>query len=439
MKKTFIGSLLAYAVIFSGYVSADDNSALVKRGAYLALASDCLACHTAANGPAYGGGYPVSTPVGVIYGSNISSDKEYGIGNWTDEQFVRAVRQGLGKEGQQLYPAMPYDAFSKMRPDDVIAIKAYLLSLPAVHRPSPVTQLSFPFNQRWGIRFWKWFNLQQQQLQPDPQRSAQWNNGRYLVEALAHCGTCHTPRNFMMGMQEDKFLAGGDLGSWVAFNITPDRQAGIGNWSKQQIVTYLKTGYVAGKASVSGAMAEAIEHSLQYLPDSDLEDIATYLQSVPPIADKRQSAARDSWGQPQSSIVSLRGADSSEIETQPGAVIYAGNCASCHGASGGGAGQGLHAYPSLFHHSVIGAYDATNLISVILNGVNRRGQSGQIFMPAFAAGLNDQQIADLTNFVMKNFGNPNAANTTGEQVEKIRSDGHLPSPAVFYDGSEVNN
>ena len=279
MKMNFMLAMLPLMVATSVWAAdTPENAALIKRGEYLAIAGDCTACHTAPGADKtakFGGGYPLASPFGVIYGTNISSDKEFGIGNWTDDEFVRAVREGVGKEGQQLYPAMPYDSFTKMKREDVLAIKAYLMSQPAVHSAGPQTDLSFPFNQRWGMRVWKWFNFDKGELKNDPSKSAEWNRGAYLVEALEHCGTCHTPRTLTMGMDTDNAFSGGDLGSWVAFNITPDKNAGIGNWSQEELVTYLKTGFVAGKASASGAMGEAIEHSLQHLSDSDLNAIAT--------------------------------------------------------------------------------------------------------------------------------------------------------------------
>jgi mono/diheme cytochrome c family protein len=226
-------------------------------------------------------------------------------------------------------------------------------------------------------------------------------------------------------------LAGGDLGGWMAYNITPDKQAGIGDWSQQQLVTYLKTGFVANKASASGPMAEAIEHSLQYLPESDLQDIATYLRSVKPQPDSQQTRARDSWGQPSTALIALRGADDATRNAQPGAVLFAGNCASCHGAEGAGSGSGFHAYPSLFHHTSTGAADALNVVSVILNGVHRHMTEGEVFMPPFAPELSDQQVADVSNFVTQQFGNPAAAKVDAKQVKGLREDAKLASPPIY--------
>ncbi|WP_413528833.1 c-type cytochrome [Rahnella inusitata] len=438
MKMNFMLAMLPLMVATSVLAAVTpENTALIKRGEYLAIAGDCTACHTAPGADKsakFGGGYPLASPFGVIYGTNISSDKEFGIGNWTDEEFVRAVREGVGKEGQQLYPAMPYDSFTKMKRDEVLAIKAYLMSQPAVHSAGPQTDLSFPFNQRWGMRVWKWFNFDKGELKNDPSKSADWNRGAYLVEALEHCGTCHTPRTLTMGMDNDKALSGGDLGAWTAFNITPDKNAGIGNWSQEELVAYLKTGFVAGKASASGAMAEAIEHSLQHLSDSDLNAIATYIRSVPAVGDEKQTKPRDAWGQKDRDVYPVRAQGLSMDKSA--AALFNASCAACHGKGGEGIGAGFHAYPSLFHHSSTGSYDNRNQVSVILNGVQRHMEKGEVMMPSFANQLDDEQIATLSNYVSKQFGNPAAATVTAKDVGEMRKAADLTSPPEIEEGTQ---
>ncbi|AUX72856.1 c-type cytochrome [Erwinia pyrifoliae] len=217
-------------------------------------------------------------------------------------------------------------------------------------------------------------------------------------------------------------------------HITPHPQAGIDSWSQHQRVTYLKTGFVAGKASASGTMAEAVEHSLQYLHDSVLNDIAIYLRSAPARGDRAQIRDRSDWGQPSNALSALRGTDAKAWRAQPGARVFAGNCASCHHAEGSGSGQGLHTYPSLFHHSTTGAADVRNLVSVVLNGVHRHMQQGEIVMPAFSEELNDQQVADVSNFVIRQFGNPAAAKETPQQVKVLREEAKLASPPAYMQG-----
>lgn len=436
MKKWMIAALPLLASLGAHAEQPQANTEQVARGAYLARAADCTACHTTQHGQPFGGGYPVGTPFGLIYGSNISADKQFGIGNWTDDQFVAAVREGVGKDGEQLYPAMPYDSYTKMSRDDVLAIKAYLMSQPAVAQAAPKTDLPFPFNQRWGMVFWKFFNFKEGELQADPSQSAEWNKGRYLVDALAHCGTCHTPRNLTMGMDTGKAFAGGDLGGFVAYNITPDKKAGIGDWSQQELVTYLKKGHVDGRASASGPMAEAIEFSLQYLPESDLNAIATYLQTVPAIGDDTLKASRTSWGKPGEGYNALRGASPLAQAGDPGQALFMGNCATCHGANGQGSGKGFGAYPALFNHSTTGAADAKNVVSVVLGSVERRMVEGEVLMPSFAEDLNDQQVAQVTNYVVSHFGNPAAATVDAKQVATLREAARLPKPPVVLDGAQ---
>ncbi len=436
--KYLLAALLPLAAATSAFADDASSSAdMIKRGAYLATAADCTACHTApdaAKNAQFGGGYPLASPFGVIYGTNISSDKQFGIGNWTDDEFVRAVRDGVGKDGQQLYPAMPYDSFTKMKREDVLAIKAYLMSLPGVHSAPAKTDLSFPFNQRWGMTFWKWFNFDKGELKNDPTKSDEWNRGRYMVQALEHCGTCHTPRNLTMGMDNSKAFSGGDLGSWVAFNITPDKNAGIGTWSQQDLVTYLKTGDVAGKASASGGMSEAIEHSLQHLTDSDLNAIATYIRSVPAIGNDKQTQPRDSWGKPATAVFADR-ANGVHFD-QSASALFNSSCASCHADSGAGIGKGFHAYPSLYHHTTTGSADSRNMVSVILGGVQRHMDQGEVMMPSFANQLNDDQIAQLSNFVSNQFGNPAGATVTAKEVAKMRKAADMPSPSMIEDGTQ---
>jgi mono/diheme cytochrome c family protein len=402
------------------------DQAQIARGHYLALASDCIACHTAAKGQPFGGGYAIATPFGKIFGSNISSDKDYGIGNWTDRQFVDAVRKGVRPDGQHLYPAMPYDAFTKMRPEDVLDIKAYLMSLPAVHVATPENKLSFPFNQRWGMMFWNLANFKEGVYRNDPKQSAEWNRGAYMVQALAHCEECHTPRNVTMGLNASRAFGGGDLGAWFAYNITPDQKNGVGAWSDKQLVQYLHGGDVPGKASAAGPMAEAVENSLQYLKPEDLQAIVTYLRTVPAQTGP-DTVSRSDQGKPATDYVALRGAQADRLDAHNGATIFLQHCATCHAATGGGIGEGPTAYPSLYHHSAVGASQSTNLVSVILSGVDRKMASGPISMPSFAHDMSNEDIAALANYLTGQFGN-SATHTTPADVAKLRTVDMKPYP-----------
>jgi mono/diheme cytochrome c family protein len=401
----------------AGAASTDAGAAdLVKRGEYLARAGDCIACHTADKSRPYAGGLPIGTPFGTLYTPNITPDPDTGIGRWTDADFLRAMQQGIGKGGEHLYPAFPYAEYTRLTERDVLAIRAYLNTLNPVRYTPPPNELSFPFNQRWLMFFWKLFNFHEGRFVPDPKQSPQWNRGAYLVEGLAHCEECHTPRNFMQGLKASDRLSGAVQGGWRAFNITPDKAGGIGNWSDEDIVRYLGTGAVPGRANAAGPMAEVVADSTQYLTPEDLRSIAAYLRSVPPIAGG-QTRPRDQWGSPADDVKRLRGTRVAGVD---GAQLFVANCASCHNWTGRGVGGASPlAYPSLIHNSAVGAPDAGNLAMVILHGVNRQTKETEVMMPGFSDELDDDQIAAIANYVTKHFGNPKAT-LTADDVAKLR-------------------
>ncbi|PFH09690.1 mono/diheme cytochrome c family protein [Collimonas sp. PA-H2] len=426
------GLALAAGLVHGAFAAAAvanvaPNADQIKRGEYLAKAADCIACHTVDPAKPFAGGYPLATPFGTIYGPNITADKETGIGDWSDEQFVRALHEGIDDEGKRLYPAFPYASFTKLSRDDVLAIKAYLFSLPPIQQKTPENKLPFPLNQRWLMAGWNLFNFTPGELQADAAKSPEWNRGNYLVNGLAHCQECHTPRNLTMGLDLKRSFGGAQLGGWTAFNISPDPVSGVGGWKDEELVQYLKTGLVPGKASAAGGMAEAIEHSLQYLTDDDLKSIVTYLRSAPAVNDAADKKPRYAWGQPADDDAEIRGiaAVSVSSNASSGAELFSGNCASCHSASGSGVVGGY--YPSLFNNSVVGARDPGNLLMVILNGVQRRGAKEETFMPGFADHLNDGQIAMLANYAVKQYGHADTPPITPEQV-KIQRQGGPASP-----------
>ena len=399
----------------------------ILRGQYLATAADCIACHTVDQKKPFAGGYPIATPFGTIYGPNITPDKETGIGSWTDDEFVRALHQGIGRHGEHLYPAFPYTAFSKMTRDDVLAIKAYLFSLPPIVQQTPANPLSFPFNQRAILAGWKLFNFQPGKLQQDDSpANAVLRRGAYLAEALAHCQECHTPRNLTMGLDKKLAYGGANVAGWKAYNITPDPMSGIGAWTDAELMQYLRTGVVKDKASAAGGMAEAIEHSLRHLSEDDLKALVRYLRSVPPIHDSLDSKPRFAMGKPATDEVELRGvaAISASNTAASAAELFSGNCASCHAASGAGSSDGT--YPSLMNNSAVGARDPSNLVMVILQGVSRQTAEGHAFMPGFAGRLDDAQVATLANYMLSQFGDERSKVDAGF-VARQRAGGP-PSP-----------
>jgi mono/diheme cytochrome c family protein len=391
---------------------------LIKRGEYLARAGDCVACHTADKGRPFAGGLPINTPFGTIYTPNITSDPDTGIGRWSDADFLRAMHEGIGKGGERLYPAFPYAEYTKVTDSDVLAIRAYLNTLTPIRYTPPRNELSFPFNQRWLMVFWNMFNFREGRFVPDPQQSAEWNRGAYLVGGLAHCEECHTPRNVMQGLKTSERFSGAELSGWHAFNITPDKTAGVGGWTDDELTQYLATGVAHGRANAAGAMADVVQNSTQYMAPEDLRSIVVYLRSVP-----AQSGGdihpRNSFGQPTNAdVTAMRGTAISGVN---GAQLFIANCATCHSWTGEGrGGNSPGAYPSLIHNSAVGASAANNLTMVMLHGVDRQTKDASAFMPAFANALSDEQIAAISNYVTKTFGNPQST-TSADQVAKLRS------------------
>ncbi|MEX3950767.1 cytochrome c [Paraburkholderia sp. EG287B] len=413
--------------------AADDlnqTSRLIKRGAYLATASDCVACHTAPEGKPFAGGLAISTPLGTIYSTNITSSKDAGIGNYTEQEFSDAVRHGIRRDGGNLYPAMPYTSYAKLTDDDVHALYTYFTqAVTPVDKPGPKTSLPFPMNVRMSMRLWNLLFLDPKPYEADPRESVEWNRGAYLVQGAAHCGTCHTPRGFLMQELASQGLAGADVGPWHAPNITSDPTSGIGNWTHAELVEYLRTGRVAGKAQAGGSMGEAVEHSFQYLTTDDLNAIATYVKAVPPVHDPADDASRFTQGKASMEVVTLRGTDGvTNGDSNPtGAELFQGNCASCHSAHGEGSKDGY--YPSLFDNSVTGSRAPKNVIAAILYGVDRTTAHGQAFMPGFggkptdAEQLSNREVALLGSYVLQQYGGHSNAPITEQDVAQARRGG----------------
>ncbi|MDE1182083.1 cytochrome c [Paraburkholderia sp.] len=265
--------------------------------------------------------------------------------------------------------------------------------------------------------FWNLFNFDEGRFVPDPKQSAEWNRGAYLVEGLAHCEECHTPRNFMQGLKGGDRFAGATQAGWHAFNITPDERSGIGAWSGDELEAYLSSGVAPGRANAAGPMAQVVADSTQYLDHEDLRSIAVYMRSVPAISGG-EPRARDRWGQPADDVTALRG---TAVNSVSGAQLFVANCAACHAWSGQGVGASAPgAYPSLIHNSAVGARDANNLAMVILHGVSRTTKQADVLMPGFGSQLTDDQIAALSNYVTKQFGDP-ASTLSAAQVAALRA------------------
>ncbi|HEX7348637.1 MAG TPA: cytochrome c [Rhodanobacteraceae bacterium] len=398
------------------------GAAEVERGHYLAIAGDCVSCHTAPGGKPYAGGLPTMTPIGAVISTNITPSKTDGIGNYTLQQFSAAVREGIRADGAHLYPVMPYTEYSQLTNSDVQALYAYFMhGVQPVDSKPPKTRLPFPFNIRMEMAVWNWMFLDKHPFTADPAESPAWNRGAYLVRGPTHCGTCHTPRNLMMAEKSSDALAGGQVDTWFAPNITSDANSGIGNWSEQDIVDYLHSGRAPGKAQeAAGPMAEAIQFSLSHLTQADLQAIAVYLKTVPARHDPADTRPVDTWGSAYADLASIRGKPlPKHPDDMSGPQLYDAYCASCHEDQGQGSFDG--GLPSLFHNTATGRSNTANLVMVMLDGIHGYG-NGAIRMPGFGSELSNRQIATLGSYVTQHFGNP-AATITVSQVATLRAGG----------------
>jgi mono/diheme cytochrome c family protein len=420
-------AIMGAVAIMSAVAGCAAAESIVERGHYLATAADCAGCHTANPDQPFAGGVVIATPLGTIVTPNITRDAATGIGAWSDEDFYRALHTGVGRAGENLYPVMPYAAFTRLRREDVLAIKAYLWSLPPIRASRAANRLRFPFDQRRLISLWKFWNFQEGEFRPDRMASDAWNRGAYLVEGLARCGACHTPRSLLLGSKSHEALTGGMAGLWQAYNITPDPAAGIGDWSNADLEAYLARGVAPRKAGAAGPMAGVVERSLSRLPAQDLADIVTYLRAVPALRSRTDAKSRFSWGVLKNEVIDIRGVEN--LDRPTGRSLYFGNCAACHGADGGGTRDG--AYPSLVGNTIVGATQADDLILSVLEGVRRTAGGVRVAMPAFAAELNDIEIAEITNYVLLKYGDTIAYPVMPERVRALRS-GVRDTPAIVW-------
>ncbi|WP_201584772.1 cytochrome c [Psychrobacter jeotgali] len=398
------------------------NSDLVNRGAYIARAADCMACHR----EDYTGGTAIETPMGDIYATNITPSKRYGIGNYTEADLKNALQKGRAPN-HMLYPAMPYPSYNGMTDEDISALFAYLQTVPAVdEKPEYETKLPFPFNFRFLMLGWNVLNLPANENREG--LSATEQRGEYLVNNLAHCGTCHTPRNSTMGVDDSKYLAGAQLGTWHAPNITSDESSGIGSWSEQDIVTYLRTGELDQRVFAGGPMGEVVAHSTRFLEDEDLGAIASYLKAVPAIQtdDKVNVADVSSLKRPINESIThdliaqkdYLAQAKANVDSSSPEGLYLAACGSCHGVDG--YGQPDARYAPIVGLSSIRRDNPASLINVILHGVDGATNTSPI-MPGFSDELDSAQIADISNYVRVNFGGLANSNVSAADVDSVIS------------------
>jgi mono/diheme cytochrome c family protein len=384
------------------------------RGEYLARAADCIACHTVSGQKPFSGGVAFKMPFGTIYSSNITADKETGIGAWSDDDFVRALHAGVGKNGEPLYPAFPYTSYTALSREDILAIKAYLFSVPVVQAPAKANELSFPFNQRWGLSYWNALFLRKERFRSAQGKSDAWNRGAYLATALGHCNECHTPRNILYALKHKRELAGEILQGWKAYNITSDRIYGIGSWTDQQLSDYLSIGHANGRGTASGPMGEVVENSLQYLTQEDIAALVTYLRNVKPQQGEPGSEPNDRPPRALASTADTPGADELAHEDR-GQQLFEGDCAGCHLWNGQGR---QNAAAALLGTQAVNDAEADNLTQVILQGSQLRTAHSEGFMPSFGLAYSDTEVAALGNFVLAHFGGKQGKLTAGDVAKR---------------------
>ncbi len=417
--KTFVIAILALLGSTAAMAAQDSSHALIQQGEYLARAGDCVACHTAKGGKPFAGGLAMETPIGLIYSTNITPDKS-GIGDYSFEDFDKAVRHGIAKNGSTLYPAMPYPSYARVNQADMQALYAYFMNgVKPVAQENQAVDIPWPMSMRWPLAMWRWmFAPAVEDFTPVAQQDPVVSRGAYLVEGLGHCGACHTPR--ALTMQEkalsatdgSTFLSGSaPLESWIAKNLRGDHKDGLGSWNEAQLVQFLKTGR-SDRSAVFGGMSDVIVHSMQYMSEADLTAIARYLKSLPAV---------DSADKPHQYDPAVADALWNGDDSKRGAAVYIDNCAACHRTDGN---SYTRVFPALAGNPVLQSEDPTSLIHIVLKGATlpaTHTAPSTFTMPAFDWRLSDQEVADVVNFIRTSWGNQ-AGEVKATDVKGLRSD-----------------
>jgi mono/diheme cytochrome c family protein len=382
----------------------------VKRGEYLARAADCMVCHTAPHGEDYAGGLAIPLPFGTLYSTNITPDKATGIGEYSDQDFLDALRRGIRRDGTRLYPAMPYPSYSYMTDADALAIKTYLFSLTPVQAANRADTLTFPFNQRWSMIFWSLLFNENDRFLPNTAQSAEWNRGAYVAEALAHCGECHTPRNLAFALDNRKKFGGAVTAGWYAFNISSDKGSGVGAWSDAELSSYLSTGHASGRGTASGPMGEAVDQSFSAMAAADIHALVAYVRSVPAIASSDLPATIA----PPAPAAPKDGGATSDVL---GKRVFEQACASCHSWTGVSA---ISPYATISGTRAVNDSTATNVAQIVISGTMRQTPPGVVSMPAFGSTYSDTEIAAVANYVTARFGSQETK-IADKDVAELRS------------------
>jgi len=393
--------LLCTALVCNPARAEPPSAATIARGKALANAADCASCHTADAAKPFAGGKPIPTPFGTIYSPNLTPDPETGIGAWSDDDFYRALHDGVSPNGSRYYPAFPYPNFTKLTREDVLAIRAWLATLAPVTFKPPAPQLRWPLNYRVVMRGWNLLFFKPGTFTPDPQKSEAWNRGAYLVEGAAHCGACHTPKNAFGADRRGRAYGGGPIGGWFAPRLDNGERSGLKSWSAGDIAEYLQSGR-NGKSHAGGPMAEVVVNSTSKMSDEDIQAIAVYLKDLP-------------IGAAEPAVTAPPSAQMTE-----GEALYKGACIACHAADGSGAPR---IYPPLPGNANLQSADPSSTLRIILDGARtvttaRAPNAGS--MPAYRDKLTDQQIAAVVSYIRNAWGNAGPA-VSAEQVMKARA------------------
>jgi mono/diheme cytochrome c family protein len=402
--RTILAGLLLCTALATGNAHAqpkgEETPEDIARGKALTDAGDCASCHTADAAKPFAGGKRIDTPFGVIYAPNLTPDRETGLGAWSDDDVYRALRFGVARDGSRYYPAFPYPNFTKLTRQDIFAIRAYLATLTPVRNAPRASELRWPFNYRVVMRGWNWLFFKPGILMPDQQKSAEWNRGRYLVEGVAHCGACHTPKNMFGADRRGQAYGGGRVAGMFAPRLDGAARSGLKSWSVEDITEYLQSGRNA-RSHAGEVMSEVVVNSTSKMSDADIRAIAVYLKDLP--AGKREPKVTP----PPSAQMAA------------GEKLYKGACIACHEDDGSGAPR---IYPPLPGNANLQSADASSTLRIILDGAEtvttpRAPNKGS--MPAYAAKMTDQEIANVTNYVRNAWGNA-APLVTADQVAKAR-------------------
>ncbi|WP_458093703.1 c-type cytochrome [Roseomonas sp. WA12] len=410
LRKALLAATIGLATLFAEtpLKAAPDNYDQVERGRYLVILGDCVACHMNPNGEKTGsqgfvGGRPIETPFGLIATPNITPDRETGIGTWSADEFYRAMHEGVRPNGARLYPAFPYTYFTRMTRGDSDAIHAYLNTLEPVRNAVDRDTLPFPFNIRASMLAWNALFFEPGEFRPDPNRSAEWNRGAYIVEGPAHCGACHTPKNMLGGDRNSEHFAGGPLQGWFAASITNDQRLGLGGWSADEIAEYLRTGRNT-RSAASGPMAEVVMYSTALMTDADLRAIATYLKepAVQPAAVPARTPVA-----------------SNDERMRMGEALYVDRCMACHTRDG----QGVpNMFPRLAGSQVVQQEGPETVVRVVMQGVRAAytpHAPTSPAMPPFGWRFSDEQVAAVTTYIRNAWGNA-APPVTVDEARRMR-------------------